>query len=167
MTLAVLGLATSMTNAQLSVMQPWAPTVAQLQQRFSNDFMEEEEEEEEEEVETMLIMVPPEPTISFQDTVPGVLIVGEGECEMAQALCQDVILHFITYLVTDVAPADFPGFRAYCPEVCPYLVSAFEAHVILLNTKEPLFMGSVLPIVVLDNKFFVAQNRLIYMPDIP
>ena len=126
-----------------------------------------EEEEEEEETETMLVVVPPEQTISFQDSVPGVPTLDESEGETAMALRQDDILHYITYLVTDVAPADFPGFGAYCPDVCPHRVVAFEARVVPLDTRQPLFRGSALPIVVLDNQLFVAQNGMIYTLDIP
>jgi hypothetical protein len=86
---------------------------------------------------------------------------------MAMALHQDDVLHYITYLVTDAAPADFPGFGAYCPDVCLHLVVAFKAHIVLLDARQPLFRGSVLPIVVLDNQLFMAQNGMIYTPDIP
>ena len=83
------------------------------------------------------------------------------------ALHQDDILHYITYLVTDAAPTDFPGFRVYCPDVCPHLVAAFEARIVPLDARQPLFRGSALPIVVLDDQLFVAQNGTIYTLDIP
>ena len=94
-----------------------------------------EEEEEEEETETMLVMVPPEQTISFQDSVPGIPTLDESEGETAMALRQDDVLHYITYLVADAAPADFPGFGAYCPDVCLHLVAAFKARIVWLDAR--------------------------------
>ena len=121
---------------------------------------------EEEETETMLVIIPPKQTISFQETIPGVPTRDESEGETAMALHQDDVLHYITYLVTDVAPTDFPGFGACCPYICPHLVAAFEACIVPLDARQPLFRGLVLPIIMLDDQLFVAQNGTIYTPDI-
>ena len=154
-TLAALDLATSVSRTRLCAMRRWPSALQALQ----DDSMEEEEEEEE--TETMLVVVPPEQTISFQETIPGVPTLDESEGETAMALRQDDVLHYITYLVADAAPADFPGFGAYCPDVCPHLVAAFEARIVPLDARRPLFRGSALPIVVLDDQLFVAQNGTI------
>ena len=115
----------------------------------------------------MLVIVPPEQTISFQESIPGVPTLDESKGETAMVLRQDDVLHYITYLVADAAPTDFPGFGAYCPDICPHLVAAFKAHIVPLDARQPLFRGSALPIVVLDDQLFMAQNGTIYTLDIP
>ena len=145
-TLVALDLATLASQTWLSAMRHWPLTL----QPLSDNSMEEEEEEEE--TETMLVIVPPEPTISFQESIPGVPTLDESEGKTAMALQQDNVLHYITYLVADTAPADFPGFGAYCPDVCPHLMAAFEAHIVLLDVRQPLFRGSVLSIIMLDDQ---------------